>query len=667
MILSDKDIDLGEYLAFLGKQESQEVLPVTDFAHALFQRLELGNAKHGPALPWIKTHDTIRFQPGELSIWAGINGHGKALAVDTPIPTPTGWSTMGDLKAGDAVFDESGKQCRVVAATDVMENRPCYQLTFSDGTTVTADANHQWLTWSPKARQSWRNGRKNNRNSDRKLAKFGSDQSHKREWPSIHTSEDIARTLEASEGCWAGLTNHSVSVCGAIQTEKEDFEIDPYVLGVWLGDGNSNSAGLTTADEFIVNQMVANGINVRKRAGPLHYGLTGGLQAKLRFSGLLNNKHIPASYLRGSLDQRLALLQGLMDTDGSITDYGRCEFTSVNERLADETLELVLSLGIQAKKVTGRAMLYGKDCGPKFRVTFTPNIPVFRLARKLSRCKTTVSERIRHRFIVKCERVESVPVRCIQVDSPSSLFLCSRAFIPTHNSLLLGQVILWWLKYQTALIASLEMKPVETLYRMARQMRGGMFGHEYLDEFMSGLDGKLWIYDQLDSVQSDRILGLIHYAASELKTDHIVIDSLTKCGLSRDDYAVQARFVDRIQWAAKRHNVHVHLVCHMRKGNDENTRPGKFDIRGAAEISDLADNVLVIYRNKPKEEAQKKRESGQMLSRAEEMELSKPDTILRVDKNRANGEEASFGLWYHQGAMQFLATDLPQSMTWSAN
>ena len=232
------------------------------------------------------------------------------------------------------------------------------------------------------------------------------------------------------------------------------------------------------------------------------------------------------------------------------------------------------------------------------------------------------------------------------------------------KSLLLGQVILWWLKSQTALIASLEMKPVETLYRMARQMNGGMFDVDYLDTFMAGLNGKLWIYDQLDSVESDRILGLIHYAACELKVDHVVIDSLVKCGLSRDDYAVQAKFVDKIQWAAKRHGIHVHLVCHMRKGNDENSRPGKFDIRGAAEISDLADNVLVVYRNKPKEEAKRKREAGQVLTRSEEMDLSKPDTILRVDKNRANGGEESFGLWFHQCAMQFIGSDFPQAMTW---
>lgn len=232
------------------------------------------------------------------------------------------------------------------------------------------------------------------------------------------------------------------------------------------------------------------------------------------------------------------------------------------------------------------------------------------------------------------------------------------------KSLLLSQVVLWWLKSQTALVASLEMRPEETLYRMARQMAGGVVDPDYVMQFVGALTGRLWIYDQLDSVGAERVLGLVHYAANELKVDHVVIDSLTKCGLTRDDYSQQAKFIDKLQWAAKRHEIHIHLVAHMRKGNDEQTRPGKFDIRGAAEISDLADNVMVVYRNKPKEEAQRNRAAGRVLSRSEELALSQPDTFLRVDKNRAGGDEESFGLWFHQGAMQFLGSDLPQSMQW---
>lgn len=234
------------------------------------------------------------------------------------------------------------------------------------------------------------------------------------------------------------------------------------------------------------------------------------------------------------------------------------------------------------------------------------------------------------------------------------------------KSLVLGQAALWWIgQRQTVVMASLEMKPEETLYRMARQMLGRQIELEEFETVIKALRDHLYIYDQTDSVESDRILALVHYAATELGADHIVIDSVTKCGLSRDDYTAQARFVDKLQWAAKRHNVHVHLVAHMRKGNDERGgTPGKFDIRGAAEMSDLADNVLVVYRNKAKELAEDKRRSLEFLTDSERATLDEPCTLLTVEKNREYGYEARFGLWYHHGSMQFLGADVPQAMTW---
>lgn len=234
------------------------------------------------------------------------------------------------------------------------------------------------------------------------------------------------------------------------------------------------------------------------------------------------------------------------------------------------------------------------------------------------------------------------------------------------KSLVLGQAALWWIgQRQTVVMASLEMKPEETLYRMGRQLLGRQIALEEFETVINALRDYLFIYDQTDSVESDRILALVHYAAVELGADHVVIDSVTKCGLTRDDYAQQARFVDRLQWAAKRHNVHVHLVCHMRKGdNERGGTPGKFDIRGAAEMSDLADNVLVVYRNKGKELAAEKRRSGARLTDAESYALEEPCTLLSVEKNREYGHEARFGLWYHWASMQFLGADVPQAMRW---
>ena len=125
-----------------------------------------------------------------------------------------------------------------------------------------------------------------------------------------------------------------------------------------------------------------------------------------------------------------------MDTDGSVTPGGNCEFVTVRQNLATEALQLIRSLGIKAVLLEDRAKLNGKDCGPRFRITFTPNTPVFNLSRKLSRQRAIgrQSNRTTHRYIVDVVPVESVPVRCIKVSNPNSLFLCSRSFIPTHNT-----------------------------------------------------------------------------------------------------------------------------------------------------------------------------------------------------------------------------------------
>jgi dUTPase/Homing endonuclease len=158
--------------------------------------------------------------------------------------------------------------------------------------------------------------------------------------------------------------------------------------------------------------------------------------------GVLGDKHLPEAYLQGSVPQRQALLEGLMDTDGYVDRWGRCELTTVRQHLAEQYRELVASLGFKPVVSVKTATLNGKDCGLKYDVTFTPDEPVFRLPRKLAR------QKLRGRFyfdraIVDVRRVRSVPVRCIQVAHPRGLFLVSRSFIPTHNSSLgrLGLIV----------------------------------------------------------------------------------------------------------------------------------------------------------------------------------------------------------------------------------
>lgn len=209
----------------------------------------------------------------------------------------------------------------------------------------------------------------------------------------------------------------------------------------------------------------------------------------------------------------------------------------------------------------------------------------------------------------------------------------------------LSMVIAWLLKSTKALNASMEMKPSATMEKMIKQVAGtGNPADKFVDQFLQWTDNRLWIYDQLDSVKPDRILGMIHYAADELKVKHIVIDSLMKCGISPEDYPGQKNFVDKLCWAAKAHNIHIHLVHHVRKGDKEGNIPDKFDIKGAGEITDLVDNVFIVHRNKKKEE---KLRIGAIIEEGD------PDCILKIAKARHQNWEGVFKLWFHKDSMQY--------------
>jgi deoxycytidine triphosphate deaminase len=346
---------------------------------------------------------------------------GKALDLDTPVPTSQGWRAMGDLRVGDLVFDEHGFPCVVLNATEPIYDRACREVVFSDGTTVVADADHLWRTID-------KNGRRRGRAVDR-----------------VRSTSQIAETLRVR-----GELNHHLPLAGAVWYPSRELPIDPYVLGIWIGDGTTTKAEITCADAEILAEVAAAGYGVaaqRTRRLTYRIGGTGhtrdpltgryarndSLSSTLRELNLLGSKHIPEEYLRASIDQRQALVEGLMDADGYVDRIGRCDLTTVREPLAEQYFELVASLGFRPTLARKRAYLDGRDCGPKYEVQFTPDRPVFRLPRKLARQKTTGGFH-RFRAIADVREVESVPVRCIEVSSPNGMFLITRSYIPTHNS-----------------------------------------------------------------------------------------------------------------------------------------------------------------------------------------------------------------------------------------
>jgi twinkle protein len=226
-----------------------------------------------------------------------------------------------------------------------------------------------------------------------------------------------------------------------------------------------------------------------------------------------------------------------------------------------------------------------------------------------------------------------------------------------RKSMLVGQVMTWIARHSKVCIASLEMKPRETLLRMCQQAAGCFPGVDFAREFSEWGENRICIYDQLDTVEAVRILGMVRYAAMELGCKHVVIDSLTKCGLAEEDYAAEKKFLDRLQWTAKRCNVHVHLICHMRKGISEDRVPNKFDIKGSGAITDLADNVVVCWKDKRKEEAKKKRMANQTLSEEEQESLTRPDQKMIIEKQRHGSWEGTFLLWFDDPSLQFIPSE----------
>ena len=362
---------------------------------------------------------------------------GKALALDTPIFTMRGWKTMGELSVGDLVFDERGHPCEVLYATDIMTGHDCFEVLFDDGEKIIADREHLWkVRISPdlKAR--------------RQLRKNGT------ELKDVYTTEELLKNLYYSNGRQDSLSTFSVVLADAVLLPRAELLVDPYTLGAWLGDGNSHSAGMTSSKDDISEIRAEIERSGEVQTVDLHRACATpnvryfsmkvkksgkGLGWDLGKLGVINNKHIPEQYLLASKEQRISLLCGLMDTDGFVSKgVGRAYFYNTNERLARQVFTLCTSLGIKVRLMSKRTFLNGKECKPCWIVSFapTPKIIPFALSRKRNLYLNYISgsSKIGWRWIKSITPVSSVPVRCIKVSSPSSLFLAGHSFIPTHNT-----------------------------------------------------------------------------------------------------------------------------------------------------------------------------------------------------------------------------------------
>lgn len=385
--------------------------------------------------------------------FGGSAGGGKAQDIRTSIPTPSGWTTMGALRAGDLVFSGRGIPCVVLAAHAVETPESCYRLTFDDGSTVDASAEHLWLCFGvaelnalTRRDPEWRARRRVKRLS-RATCSQGSYKSaavaarnrlnRPPEQPpptgTVRTTAEMAASYAQGPPRRAPF---AVPLAAALELPEADLPLDPYLLGVWLGGGSKHGGTITSADPEVVAHFPAAGFPTKRGAAPYAWNVRR-LRAVLRRMGVRMNKHVPPEYLRASREQRLALLQGLMDTDGTVCDSGSVQFDNTNKRLIGAAYELIVSLGWKCRVVESRAKLNGVDHGPVWGIKWAPDEFVFRSARKRDRQRLARRRVTRFRYVVNCELVAPVPMRCITVGNPAGLYLCGRSMIPTHNSALL--------------------------------------------------------------------------------------------------------------------------------------------------------------------------------------------------------------------------------------
>jgi replicative DNA helicase len=482
--------------------------PTMDEIDAIASR---GGSSLGVPTGFVDLDETTNgLHPGQMIIVAARPGVGKALALATPLPTPNGWTTMGGVRVGDELIGADGRPTRVVAATEVLTGRPCYEVEFADGGVIVADAAHQWRT---------REG--------------------------VLTTQELAGS------------EHTVAPAAALTLPDRALPVPPYTLGVALaGTGDPEIAWHVDAERA----------------------------------------RIPAEYLRSGENQRRALLAGLLDAAGTVTDDGLVE-PNVAEWLAEDVRELLAGLGHR--------------CGE--RLAFATSDDVFRLSHKQLRHKKLRGPAGDWR-IVAVRPVSPVPVRCVQVAAADHLYLAGPSMIPTHNSTLgLDFARSCSVKHSmTSVIFSLEMSRTEIVMRMLsaeakirlQDMRGGRMSDDdwtRLARRMSEIsEAPLYIDDSPNMTMME-----IRAKARRLKQRNdlklIIVDYLQLMSSGKRVESRQqevSEFSRHLKLLAKELEVPVVAISQLNRGPEQRTdkRPMLADLRESGSLEQDADLVLLLNR-----------------------------------------------------------------------
>ena len=349
---------------------------------------------------WIFTDPETGIRYASVSDW-------KGFSLDTKIPSIGGWINMGDIKVGDTVFDGKGNPTKVEHVSEIHYN-PCFKIRFDNNEELICDHEHKWVIskWRTKGRKGF-------------------------------CRENIEMTTEEIFEYYSNNTKKLAIEINSIKTNDANLPIDPYLLGLWLADGNRTCGTITCNRDNIWDEVHRLGyktsVNHNRKNDKCESRTIFGIRGELSKLGVLGNKFIPDLYLRASREQRLSLLQGYMDGDGYYNDARlRYVMETTNIRQAKDIQTLVCSLGYKCSILPYKASGFGKTNVQAYQASFRMDENPFRVRNK--GVKFNYNTKKNFNYIKSIEKVETVPTKCIAVESMEKTYLVGNSLIMTHNT-----------------------------------------------------------------------------------------------------------------------------------------------------------------------------------------------------------------------------------------
>lgn len=341
----------------------------------------------------------------------------KGLALDTPIPTIKGFILMENIQIGDVIYDGNGYPTEVEHVSEVHHN-PCYKIKFDTNEELICDHEHKWLI------------------TERITSGVFNTKSYKVSYiEKEYTTEQLLNKKNKNE-----ILRIS---CTSIKNEIKNLPLDPYVLGVWLGDGSKQCGALTNMNDDTWLEIENRGYTLGK---DISQGGSGKAQTKtilkiypiLKKLNLINNKHLPELYLTASYEQRLDLLRGLMDSDGYYnTKRKSCIVNTTQKWQADAIVQIASSFGIKTT-LHYTYTTYNKIKKPAYQATFRVDTYSPFLTRNknvhLEMKSSNKYTKDSYRLIKSIELIPTVATKCLSVKSKTHSYLAGKNYIKTHNT-----------------------------------------------------------------------------------------------------------------------------------------------------------------------------------------------------------------------------------------